>query len=217
MCSQPDRTNAVYVSHALALDLEFDQNGFQCGALVYGETQIRFGPEQMADIAQVLRGVPLVIGHNIRRFDLPQLSQLLREPVELAEHHLLDTLELAALVWPGRPSQALEKLYRDTQPANDPVEDCEEALRVLEDAAAAASALPPLVRHWARRLLPEGALRNLIPEAAEDWQPVTGQLGEAAAAALRTHLQDLPEAQPGNLGAVIFLHWFLLRGITDCP
>ncbi|MBZ9753496.1 UvrD-helicase domain-containing protein [Deinococcus sp. HMF7604] len=195
----------------LALDLEFDQHGFQCGALVGGGTQVLFEREKLPDIVHVLRNVPLVVGHNIRRFDLPRLGELVGEPLKLEEDRLIDTLELAALVWPGRPSQALEKLYRDTQVANDPVADCLEAIRVLDDARTDAAVLPPLVKHWAQRLLPDGGLRRVIPAGTEDWAPLRDRLGEPAAEALRVHLSALPEAQISNLGALVFLHWCLQR------
>lgn len=195
----------------LALDLEFDQHGFQCGALVAGDRQVQFELKDVPDIVHVLRNAPLVIGHNIRQFDLKRLGALAGDSLTLDEQRLIDTLELAALVWPGRPSQALEKLYRETQTTNDPVADCLEALRLLDKARHDAAVLPPLVRFWARRLLPDGGLRQLIPAGAEDWSPLTARLGEAASAALQAHLSALPEAQLSNLGALVFLHWCLKR------
>ncbi|QFP75019.1 UvrD-helicase domain-containing protein [Deinococcus sp. AJ005] len=194
---------------AVAIDLEFGPEGFRNGALVYGEHAQAFGPAQLLDIAHVVRNVPLLVGHNLRRFDLPELSKLVGEPVVLDEGRLLDTLELAALVWPGRPSQALEKLYRQTQTANDPVADCRESLQVAADAVHDAPGLPGVVRHWARRLLPVGTLRDLLPEGPDDWTAVEAELGEARAQALRTYLTCLPAGRIENLGAAVFLHWCL--------
>lgn len=196
---------------ALSLDLEFDAQGFREGALVYGDQPYVFGPDRLQDVRLTLSSVPLVAGHNLRRFDLPRLGELLGENLQLPEPQLIDTLELASLVWPGRPTQALEKLYRDTQSTNDPVADCREALQVLEDAARDAQHLPGVVRSWARRLLPEGALRDLIPDGPEDWQPVVTHLGDEGATALRAHLLTLVPGSVEHLGALVFLHWSIHR------
>ena len=195
----------------LAIDLEFNESGFSHGALVHGESEVRFTATELADIGHILRSVPLVVGHNIRRFDLPELGKLLGEPLALPEDRLLDTLELAALVWPGRPTQALEKLYRQTQSANDPVADCREALELITDALQTAPALPDIVRHWVGRLLPVGALTSLFPEGQADWSPVRERLGDEFTDRLSAHLASLIPGDIGNLGAVVFLHWSLHR------
>ncbi|MFC6593162.1 UvrD-helicase domain-containing protein [Deinococcus lacus] len=194
----------------LALDLEFDTAGFQCGALVGDGQEYLFGREDISDVGHIL-SLAAVVGHNIRRFDLPKFSELLGVPLDISENRLLDTLELASLLWPGRPTQALEKLYRETQATNDPVADCQEALELVAQAQLDAPQLPAAVRYWTHRLLPQGALTALIPDAHEDWLPLTQALGDAEAQRLRVHLQSLPAGQIENLGAVVFLHWSLLR------
>ncbi|GAA5504054.1 ATP-dependent RNA helicase DeaD [Deinococcus xinjiangensis] len=199
------------LTKGLAIDLEFTEVGFSHGALVHANSEVRFTEANLADVGHILRSVPLIVGHNIRRFDLPQLAALLHEPLDLPESHLLDTLELAALLWPGRPTQALEKLYRQTQVANDPVADCREALNIVQSALYAAQAVPAIIRYWIHRLLPDGALKSFFPEGVEDWEPVRERLGEEFAEGLRTYLGALVPGNVDHLGALVFLHWSLQR------
>lgn len=113
-----------------------------------------FTGEHLSQVEQVAPRVA-----NIQRFDVPQLERLIGTafPAEL-DARVLDTLELASLVFPGVPSQALDKLYRKQSSLSDPVQDCLESAQVL--------ALPGLVRSVACRLLPPGAARDLSPVQA---------------------------------------------------
>ena len=194
------------LTKGLAIDLEFTEVGFSHGALVHADNEVRFTAENLPDVGHILRSVPLVVGHNIRRFDLPQLATLLNEPIDLPESHLLDTLELAALVWPGRPTQALEKLYRQTLSANDPAADCREALEIVQAALQAAEAVPAIVRYWVHELLPEGALKAFFPGGTRDWEPVRQRLGDDFAERMETYFSSLVPGDIDHLGALVFLH-----------
>ena len=199
------------LTKGLAIDLEFTEVGFSHGALVHADSEVRFTAENLPDVGHILRSAPLVVGHNIRRFDLPQLATLLKEPIDLPESHLLDTLELAALVWPGRPTQALEKLYRQTQSANDPAADCREALEIVQAALQAAEAVPAIVSYWVHELLPEGALKAFFPGGTRDWEPVRQRLGDDFAGCMETYFSSLVPGDINHLGALVFLHWSLQR------
>lgn len=114
-----------------------------------------FTGEHLSQVEQVAPRVA-----NIQRFDVPQLERLIGTafPAEL-DAWVLDTLELASLVFPDVPSQALDKLYREQSSLSDPVQDCLESAQVL---ARCVRALPGLVRSVARRLPPPGATCDLI-------------------------------------------------------
>ena len=96
----PAITSLMALGGLLALDLEFGTAGFQCGALVGDGQEYLFGREDISDVGHILN-LAAVVGHNIRRFDLPKFSELLGVPLDISENRLLDTLELASLLWPG--------------------------------------------------------------------------------------------------------------------
>ncbi|WP_221089711.1 hypothetical protein [Deinococcus aquaedulcis] len=81
----------------------------------------------------------VLAGHTVRRFDVPQLERLLGARV-------VDTLELACLVFPGEPSQALDKLYREHTSLSDPVLNGVESAQILARCLRALPDLPGLVR-----------------------------------------------------------------------
>jgi len=82
-------------------------------------------------------GARFVVGHNVRRHDLPALAQAWPG---LALHALpvLDTLELSPLAFPENPYHRLVKDYRLVSDArNDPLRDATLASELLADALSA--------------------------------------------------------------------------------
>lgn len=232
----------VYLSTStLAFDLELSR---QTGELQTAGWVLDLGDEVRSgtvdasglnSLLDLLRGVQeahgTLVGHNIRDFDLPHLWQLAqgkpqaeasaeakqRWP-ELYSGAILDTLELSPLLWPGRPKHALEKLYRQQSAVNDPVADARETLERLQEAETYLQQHPPrpVLRYWWDKLLPLGALRDLLLgdgeatsmlEAATDLEV----LDAAEAGRLWAYLEGLPQHQPENLGALVALHWLLTK------
>lgn len=66
-------------------------------------SQARPSEQQLQELRQILQGAELVIGHNIRQFDLPQLF----EEDQIAQLPIWDTLEIEALLSPTADSLAL--------------------------------------------------------------------------------------------------------------
>lgn len=231
----------------LALDLELSPRTGEllCAGWVLDlDGQTRAGQVGAADLSRLLELLRelavaggVLVGHNIRRFDLPHLWQLAQGQPQSeanAEAHtrwpelwrgsVLDTLELSALVWPGRPTHRLDKLYRQQTQLNDPIADCREALSLLWKASTAP--LPGPLLHWLTELLPTGPLTELlletnskvsdqrvgrVPGYAEAAAELAEALGLAAGQRLWAELGRLPPAQPDNLGALVALHWLLRR------
>ncbi|WP_189055319.1 RecQ family ATP-dependent DNA helicase [Deinococcus daejeonensis] len=200
---------------AAFLDLEVRGDGsLRVGAMVSGGQPWVFTGDHLSQVEQVAPRVAVLAGHNVRRFDVPQLERLIGTPfpAEL-DARVVDTLELASLVFPGEPSQALDKLYREQSSLSDPVQDCLESAQVLARCVRALSGVPGLVRSVARRLLPPGATRDLIPadapDAHEDWALLDALPLRGDWAALRAFVDGLPPRQWENLGAAVFLHWVL--------
>ncbi len=199
---------------AVFLDLEIQGDGIlRVGAMVSAGQPWIFTAKDLAQVGLVVPRVPLLAGHNVRRFDLPRLEDLTGTtfPPDL-DTRVVDTLELASLVFPGEPSQALDKLYREHAAQSDPAEDCQESAQVFARCVAALPGLPPLVRAVARRVLPSVATRDLIPEGAEDWSALDALPLRGEWAALRAFTDALPAAKWDNLGALVFLHWLLRSG-----
>jgi ATP-dependent DNA helicase RecQ len=85
---------------------------------------------QTGDVAQ---GARLLVGHNIRRHDLPQLRR--QYPgLKFLDLPLLDTLELSAIAFPTNPYHRLIKGYKLLSDSrNDPLKDARLALDLLAD------------------------------------------------------------------------------------
>ncbi|MDQ8031703.1 MAG: hypothetical protein REJ50_06790 [Bordetella sp.] len=129
----------------LSVDLEAypggDQRIFAIGAVRAGHAD-GFGracssasaPAVIAALNDFSQGSGGLVGHNVRRHDIPlmeaQLPQLacLRWP-------LLDTLELSAPAFPSNPYHRLVKGYKlITEERNNPTKDARVALDVCEEA-----------------------------------------------------------------------------------
>jgi ATP-dependent DNA helicase RecQ len=84
-------------------------------------------------VDDVARGSKLLVGHNIRRHDLPQLRRQY-PTLGLLDLPILDTLELSAIAFPANPYHRLVKGYKLLSDSrNDPVKDARLALDLLED------------------------------------------------------------------------------------
>lgn len=198
---------------AVFLDLEVQGDALRVGAMVSGGQPWLFTAEHLSQVEQVVPRVPLLIGHNLRRFDLPHLERLTGATFPGAlDARVIDTLELSSLAFPGEPSQALDKLYREHTLLSDPVEDCLESALVYARCVPALEALPPLVRAVARQVLPLGATRDLIPDGEADWTILEALPLQSDWAGLQAHYEGLPGRSWAHLGAVVFLHWLLRSG-----
>ena len=73
------------------------------------------GSFSAADLArrldELVDGAAFVLGHNVRRHDLPVLQQLFPE-LELLRLPVIDTLELSPLAFPENPYHRLVKDYK---------------------------------------------------------------------------------------------------------
>ena len=154
-CRQPTvSTQSTYsllasVSPWVCVDLEIepDAGGLVEAGVLYqlddGQPVSRtFKAGQLGDLLALLRQLSargaLLIGHNLRRHDLPWLVK--RVP-ELGQHRCcVDTVEVMPLAFPAVRSYRLEKAYRDpsTDPLiskkrrNHPALDCRETCNLLE-------------------------------------------------------------------------------------
>ncbi|MGY2895517.1 RecQ family ATP-dependent DNA helicase [Deinococcus sp. UYEF24] len=202
---------------AVFLDLEIADDSLRVGAMLSEDQPWVFGPEHLHQVRLVIPRVPLLAGHNLRRFDLPQLERLTGERVQDGlDVRVIDTLELCSLAFPGEPSQALDKLYREHALLSDPAEDCRESARQYQRCIPVLRALPPLVRAVARLLLPLGATRDLIPEGDLNWSSLSSLPLHGDWAALQAHLEALPAHDWANFGALVFLNWLFHAGDASC-
>lgn len=202
----------LLLSEGVFLDLEIDPaaGALRVGAFVREDEPWLFGPAHLADAGRVVEAAPALIGHNLRRFDLPHLEALLGRPFaepNMLDARVVDTLELASIVFPGQPSQALDKLYRAPGVQSDPAEDCRECAGVLRRCLDALPTLPPLVRGLAHRLLPPGLTRAMFSPAEPDWDSLSALPVRGDWAALRAYVEGLAPGRWDNLGALVFVHW----------
>ena len=118
----------------------------------------------------------MLVGHNLHRFDRPQIAQRAPDSPLLALP-TVDTLELSVLAFPQRPYHRLikdDQLVRDSRP--DPVADARASQAVLTESLEALSALPA----DEQRVL-AGLLRRLRADARaiDGWKRVFPLLGWA--------------------------------------
>lgn len=148
----------------IAIDLEVSKtNGrlHQIGAL-RADTDDRLhwrGSDPATGLDQLdalVNGAAFVLGHNILRFDLPQLAAL-RPGMQLLALPVVDTLWLNPLAFPRNPYHHLVKHYQDGPLAgghhpNNPLKDAELAVEVFRSQHEALSALqqsaPELLAAW---------------------------------------------------------------------
>ena len=163
-----------------------------------------------ASLLTKLSHAKVILGHNIRRHDLPKICQCSSKklPPDLNQK-ICDTLELSSLFLVGNPTHKLNKLYREELGFSDPVEDAWESFELYQKIEKLADSLPLLVCYWANKLLPEGSPQDLIlKEGEDDWTELKLKMPDADIEALQKYLKRLDKhPKESNLGAVIFLHW----------
>ncbi len=103
------------------------------------------GSFSAADLArrldELVDGAAFVLGHNVRRHDLPVLQQLFPE-LELLRLPVIDTLELSPLAFPENPYHRLVKDYKLVSDSrNDPLRDAQLSLTLFSEEQAAFRAL----------------------------------------------------------------------------
>jgi ATP-dependent DNA helicase RecQ len=102
-----------------------------------GQQALFMGRFDAADVCTALNaladGAEFVLGHNIRRHDLPVLSQLL-PGLALSTLPVVDTLELSPLAFPENPYHRLVKDYKLVSDArNLPLRDAELSLELFHE------------------------------------------------------------------------------------
>lgn len=130
-------------------------------------------------VDEVTAGAAVVVGHNVRRHDLPELAEQFPQAHCLALP-LIDTLELSAIAFPRNPYHRLVKGYKLLSDAcNEPLLDARLALELLADEIRAFEALHASESAWCgllhRLLRHEPALDDLFAhvraQAAPTWPP----------------------------------------------
>ncbi len=174
----------------------------------------------------------VIVGHNIRRHDLPELYRLAqRQLPQKLDEKVCDTLELSSLFFVNKPTHKLTKFYREEKGLSDPVEDSWESYEVYQQCKAITTDinndLPFLVRHWATYLLPNSYLclskKNLqnnktnwglihpyfSPIDLTEWEKLKSNNPWLDIYGLQNYLEALKKSgkKIENLGAVVFLNW----------
>lgn len=157
-------TEKTFQPRCIAIDLEINKTDGrlrQIGAMRAdtGESLHWKGREPSAALDQLeslADGAAFILGHNILRFDLPQLAAL-RPGLRLLKLPAVDTLWLNPLAFPRNPYHHLVKHYQDGPLAgghhpNNPLKDAELALEVFRSQQEALSAqqksVPELLAAW---------------------------------------------------------------------
>ena len=144
---------------ALSIDLEVDpardQRIFRIGAVrADSAASLNLGvgrlgrAEVIRELDAITAGARVLVGHNLRRHDVPQLQRqfpdlaCLRLPV-------IDTLEWSVLAFPCNPYHRLVKGYKLlTDTRNDPLKDARITLDLLGDELAAFAAMQASDPDW---------------------------------------------------------------------
>ena len=158
-----------------------------------------------------LRDAKVVVGHNIRRHDIPELYKNTgRRTISSLDSKICDTLELSALFLIGEQTHKLSKLYRQELGFSNPLEDAWESFELYQKIEESGKALPPLVCYWAWQLLPDGYPLRLISEGEwlNDWKNLEEKFPDADIKALQKYVETIPKKPNiNNLGIIIFLNW----------
>src|SRR5262245_40194634 len=133
--------------------------------------------------------------------------QASRSQVTLDGCEVCEVRELAALFLLPRHGTGLTDSLRQELTLIPPAEEARQHARLYLTAVARASALPPMVRHYAHRLLPGGPVRELVPPGDTDWDAVGQRCEGIDLDALRNYLESLPAGRAENVGALAYLHW----------
>ena len=144
---------------ALSVDIETNPSDgdriFKIGAVRSDTDTVVSLPTGRLDPSDVVRcvdaattGAKLLVGHNLRRHDVPQLR---RQYPGLAclDLPVLDTLELSAIAFPSNPYHRLVKGYKLVSGSrNDPVKDARLTLDLLVEEVGALSEMHRIDPQW---------------------------------------------------------------------
>ena len=161
LVEQPSATSRRIVAgwQALSIDIEtnpaHDNRIFKIGAVrsdneaVLSLSTSKLTPGDIArKVASVADGARLLVGHNLRRHDLPELAR--QYPgLGILDLPVLDTLELSAIAFPTNPYHRLVKGYKLLSDSrNDPVKDARLALGLLGDEVEALAGMQQTDTDW---------------------------------------------------------------------
>jgi ATP-dependent DNA helicase RecQ len=134
-----DESLEAMLRRALIVDLEVSRSGriVEVGAVLGDETLAGGGDESMGDgltrLGLLAAKASVVVGHNLRRHDLPLLRASVPAHPILALP-VIDTLELSPLAFPKNPYHRLVKDYKLVRESvNDPVADARQAGILLQE------------------------------------------------------------------------------------
>lgn len=172
---------------ALSLDIETNPADggriFKIGAVRSDNDSVLSLPTGRVDPADVVRrinaataGAKLLVGHNLRRHDVPQLRR--QYPgLTCLDLPILDTLELSAISFPSNPYHRLVKGYKLVSDSrNDPVKDARLTIDLLVDEVEALSEMHGIDSQWT------GLLHYLLRDEA----PLARLMATIRAAAVPT-------------------------------
>jgi ATP-dependent DNA helicase RecQ len=145
----------------------------------------------------------VLLGHNLRRHDIPLLRQQLPQ-LECLRWPVLDTLELSALAFPSNPYHRLVKGYKLlTDERNNPTKDARVALTVFEEAVEALLETAGHDPRWLSLLhfllRDDEGIATLLSQIREETPPTAAAAGQVVAARFSdrcciTRLGDLSSA-----------------------
>ncbi|KAB8044565.1 RecQ family ATP-dependent DNA helicase [Janthinobacterium aquaticum] len=126
--AHPEKGNQIFAVGAVRSD----------GTNTYGST---CSPAKAVSVAISLNGFTqdgqVLLGHNIKRHDIPLMRQQLPQ-LKCLNWPVLDTLELSSLAFPSNPYHRLVKGYKLlSDERNNPTKDAQVALNVFEEAVEA--------------------------------------------------------------------------------
>ncbi|WP_298826364.1 RecQ family ATP-dependent DNA helicase [uncultured Piscinibacter sp.] len=186
---------------ALSVDIESNPSDadriFKVGAVrsdndtFLGLSTGRLGTEEVVHrVNAVAKGARVLVGHNLRRHDLPQLRR--QYPgLSFLDLPIIDTLELSAIAFPTNPYHRLVKGYKLLSDSrNDPLKDARLTLDLLGDEVDALAEMHRSDPEWMSLLhfllrddeLLDGLIaairRAPAPEAAAATNIAIGRFGE---------------------------------------
>lgn len=171
-------------------------------------------------------GAQLLVGHNLRRHDLPQLRRQFPRLAAL-DLPVIDTLELSAIAFPTNPYHRLVKGYKLLSDSkNDPVKDARLALDLLGDELVALAAMRDDDAAWMALLhfllrsdAPLNRLFTSIRRAPAPAAPEAAQLAGQRFQSIccSTSLTKLADADrsssyEGGLALALALGWIRVSG-----
>lgn len=157
-------------------------------------------PSVAASLNNFAREGRVLLGHNLRRHDIPLLRDQLPQ-LECLSWPVLDTLELSALAFPSNPYHRLVKGYKLlTDERNNPTKDARVALNVLEESVEALLETNeqepwwPALLHFLLR--DDEGIAMLLSQVREQTAPGSEAAGHIVASRFAgrccaTHLRDL--------------------------